>query len=164
MFKALGDPVRLRLLSMIASQDGGEVCVCELTPAFELSQPTISHHLKLLRQAGLIDCERRGTWVYYWVLPAALERLAAVPAHSRRPPGRPRERLARHAVPPPRRSARRAGRGGRRVRHPGHELSRDVGVQLLANSLATVFGLGVLITLLGPVSGAHFNPVVSLAA
>ena len=76
-FKALGDPVRLRLLSMIASREGGEVCVCELTPAFELSQPTISHHLKLLRQAGLIDCERRGTWVYYWVLPGVLDRLGA---------------------------------------------------------------------------------------
>ncbi|MFJ3307639.1 ArsR/SmtB family transcription factor [Streptomyces sp. NPDC086549] len=77
VFKALGDPVRLRLLSMIASRgEGGEVCVCELTPAFELSQPTISHHLKLLRQAGLIDCERRGTWVYYWVLPGVLDRLA----------------------------------------------------------------------------------------
>ncbi|WP_225095796.1 helix-turn-helix transcriptional regulator [Streptomyces sp. CoH27] len=78
VFKALGDPVRLRLMSMIASRgEGGEVCVCELTPAFELSQPTISHHLKLLRQAGLIDCERRGTWVYYWVLPGVLDRLAA---------------------------------------------------------------------------------------
>ncbi|MFF4825370.1 ArsR/SmtB family transcription factor [Streptomyces sp. NPDC001312] len=77
MFKALGDPVRLRLLSMIASRQGGEVCVCEMTPAFELSQPTISHHLKQLRQAGLIDCERRGTWVYYWVLPGALDQLAA---------------------------------------------------------------------------------------
>jgi ArsR family transcriptional regulator len=78
VFKALGDPARLRLLSMIASRgEGGEVCVCELTPAFELSQPTISHHLKLLRQAGLIDCERRGTWVYYWVLPGVLDRLAA---------------------------------------------------------------------------------------
>ncbi|MES4887110.1 metalloregulator ArsR/SmtB family transcription factor [Streptomyces sp. NPDC096012] len=77
-FKALGDPVRLRLMSMIASRgEGGEVCVCELTPAFDLSQPTISHHLKLLRQAGLIDCERRGTWVYYWVLPGVLDRLAA---------------------------------------------------------------------------------------
>ncbi|MFI5792565.1 ArsR/SmtB family transcription factor [Streptomyces sp. NPDC051677] len=76
IFKALGDPVRLRLMSMIASREGGEVCVCELTPAFDLSQPTISHHLKLLRQAGLIDCERRGTWVYYWVLPDALDRLA----------------------------------------------------------------------------------------
>ncbi|MGX1372718.1 ArsR family transcriptional regulator [Streptomyces canus] len=78
IFKALGDPVRLRLMSMIASRgEGGEVCVCELTPAFELSQPTISHHLKLLRQAGLIDCERRGTWVYYWVLPDVLDKLAA---------------------------------------------------------------------------------------
>jgi ArsR family transcriptional regulator len=77
VFKALGDPVRLRLLSMIASRSGGEVCVCDLTPAFDLSQPTISHHLKLLRQAGLIDCERRGTWVYYWVLPGILDRLSA---------------------------------------------------------------------------------------
>lgn len=78
VFKALGDPVRLRLMSMIASRgEGGEVCVCELTPAFDLSQPTISHHLKLLRRAGLIDCERRGTWVYYWVLPGVLDRLAA---------------------------------------------------------------------------------------
>ncbi|MEU9156221.1 metalloregulator ArsR/SmtB family transcription factor [Streptomyces sp. NPDC048417] len=78
VFKALGDPVRLRLLSMIASRgEGGEVCVCELTPAFDLSQPTISHHLKLLRQAGLIDCQRRGTWVYYWALPGVLNRLAA---------------------------------------------------------------------------------------
>jgi ArsR family transcriptional regulator len=78
VFKALGDPVRLRLMSMIASRgEGGEVCVCELTPAFDLSQPTISHHLKLLRQAGLIDCERRGTWVHYWVLPGVLDRLAA---------------------------------------------------------------------------------------
>ncbi|MCP3765333.1 ArsR/SmtB family transcription factor [Streptomyces sp. MAR25Y5] len=77
IFKALGDPVRLRLLSMIASRSGGEVCVCDLTPAFDLSQPTISHHLKLLRQAGLIDRERRGTWVYYWVLPSTLDRLSA---------------------------------------------------------------------------------------
>ncbi|MEW2396655.1 metalloregulator ArsR/SmtB family transcription factor [Streptomyces sp. NPDC046862] len=77
IFKALGDPVRLRLLSLIASRAGGEVCVCDLTPAFDLSQPTISHHLKLLRQAGLIDCERRGTWVYYWMLPGTLDRLSA---------------------------------------------------------------------------------------
>ncbi|MFF6989009.1 ArsR/SmtB family transcription factor [Streptomyces sp. R08] len=78
VFKALGDPVRLRLMSMIASRgQSGEVCVCELTPAFDLSQPTISHHLKLLRQAGLIDCERRGTWVYYWALPGVLDNLAA---------------------------------------------------------------------------------------
>ncbi|SDN07515.1 transcriptional regulator, ArsR family [Lentzea albidocapillata subsp. violacea] len=78
MFKALGDPVRLRLLSLIASRPSGEVCVCELTPAFELSQPTISHHLKLLRQAGLVDSDRRGTWVYYRVRPETTDRLAAL--------------------------------------------------------------------------------------
>jgi ArsR family transcriptional regulator, arsenate/arsenite/antimonite-responsive transcriptional repressor len=78
VFKALGDPVRLRLLSMIASRAGGEVCVCELTPAFALSQPTISHHLKLLRQAKLIDCERRGTWVYYWLVPDTMDTVAAL--------------------------------------------------------------------------------------
>lgn len=78
MFKALGDPVRLRLLSMVASHDGGEACVCDLIPAFDLSQPTISHHLKVLREAGLMECERRGTWVYYRVVPAALVQLSAV--------------------------------------------------------------------------------------
>ncbi|MET7604811.1 metalloregulator ArsR/SmtB family transcription factor [Streptomyces avermitilis] len=86
VFKALGDPVRLRLLSMIASRAGGEVCVCDLTPAFDLSQPTISHHLKLLRQAGLIDCERRGTWVYYWLVPEMTDRLAGILT---RPAGEP---------------------------------------------------------------------------
>ncbi len=78
MFKALGDPVRLRLLSLIASQAGGEACVCDISDSFDLSQPTISHHLKVLREAGLLDCERRGTWVYYWVIPAALQQLSSV--------------------------------------------------------------------------------------
>jgi ArsR family transcriptional regulator len=78
MFKALGDPVRLRLLSLIASHPGGEACVCEISATFDVSQPTISHHLKLLRSAGLLDCERRGTWVYYWVIPWALQQLSAV--------------------------------------------------------------------------------------
>ena len=77
-FKALGDPVRLRLLSMIASAPEGEICVCDLTPAFELSGPTISHHLRTLREAGLVDAERRGTWVYYRARPEVLRRLAAV--------------------------------------------------------------------------------------
>ncbi|SHL35899.1 DNA-binding transcriptional regulator, ArsR family [Pseudonocardia thermophila] len=75
-FKALGDPVRLRLLSLIAARRGGEVCVCELTSAFTLTAATISHHLKVLRVAGLVDCERRGTWVYYWVVPAKLGALS----------------------------------------------------------------------------------------
>lgn len=78
MFKALSDPVRLRLLSLIASHEGGEACVCDLTGPFDVSQPTISHHLKVLREAGLVGSERRGTWVYYWVLPTALARLSAL--------------------------------------------------------------------------------------
>ncbi|AUM19973.1 ArsR family transcriptional regulator [Rhodococcus ruber Chol-4] len=78
MFKALGDPVRLRMLSLIASHEGGECCVCDISPSFDLSQPTISHHLKVLREAGLLDCERRGTWVHYRVVPAALAQLSAV--------------------------------------------------------------------------------------
>ncbi|MGV9743468.1 ArsR/SmtB family transcription factor [Rhodococcus zopfii] len=78
MFKALGDPVRLRMLSLIASHENGESCVCDISPAFEQSQPTISHHLKVLREAGLLDCERRGTWVYYRVIPSALAQLSAV--------------------------------------------------------------------------------------
>lgn len=78
MFKALSDPVRLRLLSLVASHPGGQACVCEISQTFDVSQPTISHHLKTLRSAGLLDCERRGTWVYYWVVPTALERLSSV--------------------------------------------------------------------------------------
>jgi ArsR family transcriptional regulator len=78
MFKALGDPVRLRLLSMIASACGGEVCVCDLTGAFSLTGPTISHHLKVLREAGLVNSDRRGTWVYYRMMPAAVASLAAL--------------------------------------------------------------------------------------
>ena len=78
MFKALGDPVRLRLLSLIASHPGGEACVCEISATFDVSQPTISHHLKLLRAAGLLECERRGTWVYHRVIPSALQQLSSV--------------------------------------------------------------------------------------
>ncbi len=78
MFKALGDPVRLRLLSLVASHTGGEACVCDISGSFDLSQPTISHHLKVLREAGLVDCERRGSWVYYRVNPSVLRRLSAV--------------------------------------------------------------------------------------
>jgi len=63
--KALADPTRLRLVSMVAAHQGGEACVCELTEPLGLTQPTISHHLKILREAGLVTGERRGTWVYY---------------------------------------------------------------------------------------------------
>lgn len=76
-FKALSDPVRLRLLSLITSATD-EVCVCDLTSAFDLSGPTISHHLKVLREAGLVDCERRGTWVYYWPVEGRLRDLSTL--------------------------------------------------------------------------------------
>jgi ArsR family transcriptional regulator, arsenate/arsenite/antimonite-responsive transcriptional repressor len=78
LLKALADPVRLRLMSLVASHDGGEACVCELTGAFELSQPTISHHLKVLHEAGLLEREKRGVWVYYKARAAALSALAAL--------------------------------------------------------------------------------------
>jgi ArsR family transcriptional regulator, arsenate/arsenite/antimonite-responsive transcriptional repressor len=77
-FKALGDPVRLQLMSMIASAPDGEICVCDLTPAFELSGPTISHHLRTLREAGLVDADRRGTWVYYRPRSGILRQLAGL--------------------------------------------------------------------------------------
>jgi len=78
LLKALADPVRLRLMSLVASHEGGEACVCDLNDAFQLSQPTISHHLKILHEAGLLDREKRGVWVYYRVRTEALEDLASL--------------------------------------------------------------------------------------
>lgn len=75
--KALADPSRLRLLNAIANHSGGEACVCELTAPIGLSQPTVSHHLKVLHAAGLLERERRGTWIFYRVNPASLEALTA---------------------------------------------------------------------------------------
>lgn len=77
VFKALSDPVRLRLLSSIASRAGMEACVCDLSEGIDLTQPTISHHLKVLRSAGLLTSERRASWVYYRVVPQALRRVSA---------------------------------------------------------------------------------------
>jgi ArsR family transcriptional regulator len=77
-FKALSDPVRLRLLSSVASHAGGEACVCDISPGLEVSQPTISHHLKVLRDAGLLTSERRASWVYYAVVPEALASLSSL--------------------------------------------------------------------------------------
>lgn len=74
-FKALGDPTRVAIVNRLAA--AGEVCVCELNTAFDLSQPTISHHLKLLREAGLVEAERRGTWAYYRLVPGALAELGS---------------------------------------------------------------------------------------
>jgi ArsR family transcriptional regulator, arsenate/arsenite/antimonite-responsive transcriptional repressor len=75
LLKALADPVRLRLMSMVLSHEGGEACVCDLNDAFDLSQPTISHHLKVLHDAGLLDRDKRGVWVYYRAKPAAMTAL-----------------------------------------------------------------------------------------
>jgi ArsR family transcriptional regulator, arsenate/arsenite/antimonite-responsive transcriptional repressor len=86
MFKALGDPIRLRLLSRITSAAEGEICVCDITgDGFNVSGPTISHHLKVLREAGLIDGERRGTWVYYRPVKDNLSQLATLLAAARSP-------------------------------------------------------------------------------
>ena len=76
LLKALGDPVRLRLMSLVASHPGGEACVCDLTSAFDLSQPTISHHLKVLHEAGLLAREKRGVWAYYRARTEALASLS----------------------------------------------------------------------------------------
>jgi ArsR family transcriptional regulator, arsenate/arsenite/antimonite-responsive transcriptional repressor len=76
IFKALGDPTRVSIINRLAS--GEACCVCDLTQAFELSQPTVSHHLRILRQAGLVHVERRGTWADYRLIPDAIERLRSV--------------------------------------------------------------------------------------
>ncbi|MFL5863956.1 MAG: ArsR/SmtB family transcription factor [Solirubrobacteraceae bacterium] len=74
--KALGDPVRLQLVDVLR-RHAGKVCVCELVPLFDLSQPTVSHHLKVLREAGIVGSERQGLWAYYFVIPDALKELSA---------------------------------------------------------------------------------------
>jgi ArsR family transcriptional regulator len=78
LLKALADPTRLRLVSMVAAHEGGEACVCELTEPLGLTQPTISHHLKILTDAGIFTREKRGVWAYYALVPAALDALSAV--------------------------------------------------------------------------------------
>jgi ArsR family transcriptional regulator len=78
LLKALADPVRLRLVSIVAASEGGEACVCDLNDAFDLSQPTISHHLKVLHDAGLLDRTKRGVWVYYAVRREVLADVAAL--------------------------------------------------------------------------------------
>ena len=74
--KALGDPIRLQLVDVLRKH-AGKVCVCELTPLFDVGQPTVSHHLKVLREAGIVGSERRGLWAYYYVIPDTLEELSA---------------------------------------------------------------------------------------
>jgi ArsR family transcriptional regulator len=78
LLKALADPTRLRLVSMVAAHDGGEACVCDLTGPLGLTQPTISHHLKILVEAGIFTRDKRGVWAYYALVPSALAALSAV--------------------------------------------------------------------------------------
>ncbi|WP_344652513.1 metalloregulator ArsR/SmtB family transcription factor [Cryptosporangium japonicum] len=84
VFKALGDPTRVRLVSLIAASEGGEACICDLTEPVGLAQPTVSHHMRLLAEAGLVVREQRGKWAYYRLVPEALgalsRALAPVPA------------------------------------------------------------------------------------
>ena len=77
LLKALADPTRLRLVSMVAAHEGGEACVCELTEPLGLTQPTISHHLKILVDAGIFTRDKRGVWAYYALVPAAMDALSA---------------------------------------------------------------------------------------
>ncbi|HEX6855091.1 MAG TPA: metalloregulator ArsR/SmtB family transcription factor [Streptosporangiaceae bacterium] len=83
VLKALADPTRLRLVSMVAAHDGGEACVCDLTGPLGLTQPTISHHLKILVDAGIFTRDKRGKWAFYALVPAALDTLAAILSTSR---------------------------------------------------------------------------------
>ncbi len=78
LLKALADPTRLRLVSMVAAHEGGEACVCDLTEPLGLTQPTISHHLKILVDAGIFTRDKRGVWAYYALVPSAMDALAAV--------------------------------------------------------------------------------------
>jgi ArsR family transcriptional regulator len=78
ILKALADPTRLRLVSMVAAHEGGEACVCDLTDPLGLTQPTISHHMKVLVDAGIFTREKRGKWAYYAIVPSALDALSAV--------------------------------------------------------------------------------------
>lgn len=78
LLKALADPMRLRLVSMIAAHEGGEACVCDLTEPLGLTQPTVSHHLKVLADAGYLTRTKRGTWAYYALVPGALDSVAAL--------------------------------------------------------------------------------------
>jgi ArsR family transcriptional regulator, arsenate/arsenite/antimonite-responsive transcriptional repressor len=85
ILKALADPTRLRLVSMVAAHEGGEACVCDLTDPLGLTQPTISHHLKILVDAGIFTRDKRGKWAYYALVPSALTALSAVLSTGDRP-------------------------------------------------------------------------------
>jgi glycerol uptake facilitator-like aquaporin len=152
--KALSDPARLRLMSLIASHQGAEACVCDVSVGLDLSQPTISHHLKVLRTVGLLTAERRG-------LGCVATTFASI--RSRSSGCRFVNQMYRPLL------AEFIGTALLVTLVVGSGIAAaqlspdDVGLQLFENSTATVFGLAVLILMFGPISGAHFNPVVSAA-
>jgi ArsR family transcriptional regulator len=90
--RVLADPARLRLLSLIGAHPDGEACVCDLTAPLGLSQPTVSHHLKVLTEAGLVGREQRGKWVFYWVLPEPIELIRGALSGPTAPKGKPKRR------------------------------------------------------------------------
>jgi len=96
LLQAIADPTRLAIVKQLASD--GEVCACDFTSCCGVSQPTVSHHLKVLREAGVIACERRGSWIYYWLEPKAGDRVAALARMMGRGAGRMPKRLAKPAV------------------------------------------------------------------
>ena len=98
LFQALSDPTRLAIVKQLASD--GEVCACDFTSCCDVSQPTVSHHLKVLREAGVIACERRGTWIYYWLEPKAAHRIGARARLMGRNTGRQPKRIAKPALVP----------------------------------------------------------------
>ena len=97
MFKAIADPARLQVLNFLAIQRSGEACVCHLTEPLGLTQPTVSHHLGRLRSAGLVECEKRGTWAYYRIVPERLEALRGALAAGAQPTGRTKTSTRRRA-------------------------------------------------------------------
>jgi ArsR family transcriptional regulator len=98
VFRALGDPGRLRLLSFLAAQPSGEACVCNLTEPLGLSQPTVSHHLKVLTDAGLLERERRATWIYYRLRLERLDELCTALVPPKRLTSTMERRAARQAA------------------------------------------------------------------
>ena len=170
VLRLLADPTRAAIVEALAA---GPACNCHLVEDLGLAQPNVSNHLRALRQAGLVVTEPHGRYTYYRLLPRSSGRQCQPPQRARRASRRPTPTPAgnAHDQPPvatPRRRTPRHGAArhrGRRLRHHGRPTLSpdDVGLQLLENSIATAFALTVLILMLGPISGAHFNPVVSAA-
>ena len=181
VLKAIADPVRLRLLSLVASHEDGEACVCDLNDAFELSQPTISHHLKLLHESGLLHREKRGVWVYYRVNADALGGRRAAARRRHAVTGSPIGTAPAVAEPGHTSGSPRTGPASLTSRAAAEALGTGLlvaaiigsgiaatrlspgqpGLQLLQNSTATAAVLVALIVALHPVSAA-FNPVITL--